>query len=260
MIIEKKKKFLTDRKPYLKDLKLKSLKIKNENGFFSVRNNSKKLNLFPLSSIISINNSLNKKAKSIDISDSNTTINRNWKSNSLLNIHPVNVLKKKYSALNTHKNIKKLKENIIKEKYKEIFKDQDKLFKPKKKEINNKYNLIFSESENEFRYRIEKINKFKLKRGLLTTHDLNLDKIANKENKKVDSVMEKIKYMKSIIDYSYPIIISKKNKIQSNNIHHHFSSISCFSYKEVDKKKNFLKKQLSDYITKSITITKISNK
>ena len=259
MIIEKKKKFLTDRKLYLKDLKLKSLKIKNENGFLSERNNSKKLNLFPLSSTISIHNSLNKKVKSIDISDSNTTINRNWKYNSLLNIHPVNVLKKKYSRLNTHKNIK-LKENIIKEKYKEIFKDQNKIFKPKKKEINNKYNLIFSESENEFLYRLEKINKFKLKQGLLTTHDLNIEKISNKLNKKVDSVMEKIKYMKSIIDYSYPIIISKKNKIQSNNIHQHYSSISCFSYKEVDKKKNFLRKQLSDYISKSITITKINNK
>ena len=239
MIIEKKKKFLNDRKLYLKDLKLKSLKIKNENGFLSERNNSKKLNLFPLSSTISIHNSLNKKVKSIDISDSNTTINRNWKYNSLLNIHPVNVLKKKYSRLNTHKNIK-LKENIIKEKYKEIFKDQNKIFKPKKKEINNKYNLIFSESENEFLYRLEKINKFKLKQGLLTTHDLNIEKISNKLNK--------------------TIIISKKNKIQSNNIHQHYSSISCFSYKEVDKKKNFLRKQLSDYISKSITITKINNK
>ena len=199
----------------------------------------------------------NKKKKSIDLSEANTTYLSsfiNKKSNSVKNIHPI---RNDYIPLNMIKRKKEkliLNKDFLNLKFKDIFKNENKIFKQKKEIINNKYNLIYSENEKEYRERLQKLNKYKINKGLFIAHDIKVDDITVKEKKKVNSLIEKIKYMKSIIDYSYPIIISEKNRMKSQK-NKHFSFKSFPFYIDIEKKRDNANKKLYKYISNSITIT-----
>ena len=199
----------------------------------------------------------NKKKKSIDLSEANTTYLSsfiNKKSNSVKNIHPI---RNDYIPLNMIKRKKEkliLNKDFLNLKFKDIFKNENKIFKQKKEIINNKYNLIYSENEKEYRERLQKLNKYKINKGLFIAHDIKVDDTTVKEKKKVNSLIEKIKYMKSIIDYSYPIIISEKNRMKSQK-NKHFSFKSFPFYIDIEKKRDNANKKLYKYISNSITIT-----
>ncbi len=199
----------------------------------------------------------NKKKKSIDLSEANTTYLSsfiNKKSNSVKNIHPI---RNDYIPLNMIKRKKEkliLNKDFLNLKFKDIFKNENKIFKQKKEIINNKYNLIYSENEKEYRERLQKLNKYKLSKGHNLIHDYSIDNFAGKVKKKVETLKNKIKYMKSVIDYSYPIIVSEKNKVKSSN--NKLNSVkSCPTYLEIEKKRNEINQKFRNYISNSINIT-----
>ena len=251
-IVQKKQILLDKKKNPMNNFR--HIFMKEELNLFPGNNKSKKV---LLSNITSVYNAKKKKKNSIDLSEANTTYFssfRNNKSNSVKNIHPIrneyipfNILRKKKEKL-------KLNKDFLNLKYKDIFKNENKIFKQKKEILNNKYNLIYSNSEQEYRERLQKLNIFKLNKGLFIAHDSKIDDITLKEKKKVNSLIEKIKYMKSIIDYSYPIIISEKNRMKSQHIKH-FSFKSFPFYIDIEKKKDDENKKLYKYISNSITIT-----
>ena len=251
--IAQKKQFLFDEKKYTMN-NFRHILYKEELNLLSTNNKSKK---YILSNLSSSNYNDNKKKKSIDLSDVNTTnlsSFRNHKSNSVKNIRP---FKNEYISLNIFKRKKEkiiFNRDFLNLKYKDVFKNGNKIFKQKKEIINNKYNLIYSDNEKEYRERLQKLNKFKLNKGLFIAHDINIDDISVKVKKKINSLMEKIKYMKSVIDYSFPIIISEKNRMKSQHIKH-FSFKSFPFYIDIEKKKDDENKKLYKYISNSITIT-----
>ena len=253
--IAQKKQFLFDEKKYTMN-NFRHILYKEELNLLSANNKPKK---YILSNLSSSNYNDNKKKKSIDLSDVNTTnlsSFRNHKSNSVKNIHP---FKNEYISLNIFKRKKEkiiFNRDFLNLKYKDVFKNGNKIFKQKKEIINNKYNLIYSDNEKEYRERLQKLNKFKLNKGLFIAHDINIDDISVKVKKKINSLMEKIKYMKSVIDYSYPIIVSEKNKVKSSN--NKLNSVkSCPTYLEIEKKRNEINQKFKNYISNSINITNL---
>ena len=251
--IAQKKQFLFDEKKYTMN-NFRHILYKEELNLLSANNKSKK---YILSNLSSSNYNDNKKKKSIDLSDVNTTnlsSFRNHKSNSVKNIHP---FKNEYISLNIFKRKKEkiiFNRDFLNLKYKDVFKNGNKIFKQKKEIINNKYNLIYSDNEKEYRERLQKLNKFKLNKGLFIAHDINIDDISVKVKKKINSLMEKIKYMKSVIDYSFPIIISEKNRMKSQNIKQ-ITYKSFPFYIDIEKKRDDAKTKLNKYMSNSITIT-----
>ena len=184
----------------------------------------------------------------------NNNINNNKNNNSSINNNKsLNLISlKKHNFIFNEKNLKKKLENL----YKDIFKDENKIFKKQKIELNNKYNLIYSDNEDEYRERLQKLNKYKLSKGHNLIHDYSIDNFAGKVKKKVETLKNKIKYMKSVIDYSYPIIVSEKNKVKSSN--NKLNSVkSCPTYLEIEKKRNEINQRFKNYISNSINITNL---
>ena len=99
--------------------------------------------------------------------------------------------------------------------YKIIFKSQ----LPKNKDhlkplIENIYNLKYSENEEEYNMIIDKENEKKISKG---------QKIKNKKPNvsiklKLNDALDKVKFMKDIIDYSYPKFVLSKIKVKQKNL------------------------------------------
>ena len=99
--------------------------------------------------------------------------------------------------------------------YKMIFKSQ----LPTNKDhimpiIENKYNLKYSENEEQYNFIIDKEYEEKIAKG---------EKIKNKKScpsikLKLNETLEKVKFMKDVIDYSYPLFVLSKIKIQGKNL------------------------------------------
>ena len=166
----------------------------------------------------------------------NNNINNNKNNNSSINNNKsLNLISlKKHNFIFNEKNLKKKLENL----YKDIFKDENKI------------------NEDEYRERLQKLNKYKLSKGHNLIHDYSIDNFAGKVKKKVETLKNKIKYMKSVIDYSYPIIVSEKNKVKSSN--NKLNSVkSCPTYLEIEKKRNEINQKFKNYISNSINITNL---
>ena len=80
------------------------------------------------------------------------------------------------------------------------------LFKEKPNYIDNKLNLFYCQNESQYRFLIAKRKKL---RGLDMVKDEDADKIKHR----VNMIKTKIKFMKDVIDYSYPSFLLSKIQI-----------------------------------------------
>jgi len=80
------------------------------------------------------------------------------------------------------------------------------LFKPRPRFLDNKLNLIYCENENQYRLIMARRNKLMKEKGTI----LKFEKDSEKIKDKVNDIKTKIKFMKNIMDFSYPgLMISK---------------------------------------------------
>ena len=89
--------------------------------------------------------------------------------------------------------------------YNNIF-SKSPLFKPRPHYLDNKLNLIYSENENQYNLIMARRNKLMKEKGSI----LKFDKDSEKIKDRVNDIKSKIKFMKSVLDFSYPgLMISK---------------------------------------------------
>ena len=93
--------------------------------------------------------------------------------------------------------------------YKSIF-PNDNLFKGKTKYIDNKLNLIYCQNESQYKYIMEKRKKLK---------GANIiEEESEKINNRLNNIKTKVKFMKNVIDYSYPSFLLAKVQIWKKNM------------------------------------------
>ena len=93
--------------------------------------------------------------------------------------------------------------------YKSIF-PNDNLFKGKTKYIDNKLNLIYCQNESQYKYIMEKRKKVK---------GANIiEEESEKINNRLNNIKTKVKFMKNVIDYSYPSFLLAKVQIWKKNM------------------------------------------
>ena len=93
--------------------------------------------------------------------------------------------------------------------YKSIF-PNDNLFKGKTKYIDNKLNLIYCQNESKYKYIMEKRKKLK---------GANIiEEESEKINNRLNNIKTKVKFMKNVIDYSYPSFLLAKVQIWKKNM------------------------------------------
>ena len=90
--------------------------------------------------------------------------------------------------------------------YKSIFSSSN-LFKEKNHYIDNKLNIVYCQNEAQYKFIMEKRNKL-LKNGSV----LKFGEDSEKIKEQVDDIKEKIKFMKNVMDYSYPGFMLTKIK------------------------------------------------
>ena len=113
---------------------------------------------------------------------------------------------------NNNSNIKFMNNNIssdVEQKdeyiYNNIF-SKSPLFKPRPHFLDNKLNLIYSENEKQYNLIMARRNKLMKEKGSI----LKFDKDSEKIKDRVNEIKSKIKFMKSVMDFSYPgLMISK---------------------------------------------------
>jgi hypothetical protein len=94
--------------------------------------------------------------------------------------------------------------------YKSIFPSYS-LFKEKQNYIDNKLNLIYCQNESQYRFIIAKRKKLK---GMKSLIEEDADKIKDR----VKMIKTKVKFMKDVIDYSYPSFVLSKIQIWKKNL------------------------------------------
>ena len=93
--------------------------------------------------------------------------------------------------------------------YKSIFPNEH-LFKEKTKYVDNKLNLVYCQNELQYKYIMEKRKKLK---------GANIiEKESEQIKERVDNIKTKVKFMKSVIDYSYPSFLLAKIQIWKKNL------------------------------------------
>ena len=93
--------------------------------------------------------------------------------------------------------------------YKSIF-PNDNLFKGKTKYIDNKLNIIYCQNESQYKYIMEKRKKLK---------GANIiEEESEKINNRLNNIKTKVKFMKNVIDYSYPSFLLAKVQIWKKNM------------------------------------------
>ena len=99
--------------------------------------------------------------------------------------------------------------------YKIIFKSQLTTNKDHLKPlIENKYNIKYSENEEQYNLIIDKENLENIAKGKKTKNK----KTNNSIKLKLNEAQNKVKFMKDIIDYSYPLFVLTKIKVKQKNL------------------------------------------
>ena len=136
--------------------------------------------------------------------------------------------------------------------YKNIFPNSQ-LFKQKTKLIDNKLNIIYSQNELQYKRLLEKRKKIK-KMGNI----FKLEKDSEKIKAQVDDIKTKIKFMKNIMDYSYPSFMLTKiktweKKIASENKSNKDEILTPIEeQKKLMKRKNIIR---SNYLKQNVNIS-----
>ena len=139
--------------------------------------------------------------------------------------------------------------------YKKIFyyfQDRRKKFKRDEKIINNIINLDYAENLEAYQQRLIKKNNNLIKEGKKIKHfsGPNLSEVKGKE------LMTKAKFMKSVVDYSYPIMVLDKVKEQSKMLkikNKELKQYPPFILNDIEKNNN--EKFFKNYLTETINIT-----
>jgi len=139
--------------------------------------------------------------------------------------------------------------------YKKIFyyfQDRRKKFKRDEKIINNIINLDYAENLEAYQQRLIKRNNELIKEGKKIKHfsGPNLSEVKGKE------LMTKAKFMKSVVDYSYPIMVLDKVKEQSKMLKIKNKSLKQyppFILSDIEKNNN--ETNFKNYLTETINIT-----
>ena len=133
----------------------------------------------------------------------------NTSCDSPLNIRLKNININKYPSIsqsnnNIYNNNKSKDIDYI---YKSIFTNST-LFKEKPHYIDNKLNIVYCQNESQYKIIMEKRNKLMENKGTV----LKFEEDSEKIKERVDDIKEKIKFMKNIMDYSYPSFMVSKFK------------------------------------------------
>ena len=127
------------------------------------------------------------------------------------------------------------KKNNLEYLYRSIF-SKSNVFKPKPRYIDNKLNLVYSENESQYNLIIERRSKLMNEKGIF----LKFDEDSKKINKRVNDIKSKIKFMKNILDYSYPTFMIKMIKMRGKELQKNKSEEKLTPFEE---KINIIKKR-----------------
>ncbi len=95
--------------------------------------------------------------------------------------------------------------------YKSVFKGRD-IFKPKSKVVvDNKLNLKYAENEEQYKQMIKRENKILMQKGL----PIKIKNVSPFINIKLNDAKDRLRFMKGIIDFSYPGFVLKKIKVMT---------------------------------------------
>jgi hypothetical protein len=141
------------------------------------------------------------------------------------------------------------KNNNLEYLYRNIFSNAI-LFKPKPRYIDNKLNLVYSENESQYKLLIEKRSKLMNERGIF----LKFDEDSKKIKKRVNDIKDKIKFMKSIMDYSYPTFMITKIKAWGRQLQKNKTEEKLTPFEEqknIIKNRNILR---TKYLQKNLQV------
>lgn len=151
---------------------------------------------------------------------------------------------KKYKYRHSEENSKSNNNNdkSVDYTYKNIFTNTP-LFKSKESLINNKLNLVYCQNESQYKFIMEKRKKLKGK-GRIIEED------SEKIKGQIDAIKTKVKFMKNVIDYSYPNFFLSKIQIFKQNLIERKKEVNEEQYLMKYKNNNitnYLKKHLKVY-------------
>ena len=175
-------------------------------------NNSHSLKIFPKK--LTISNDSQKTYRNMDklrksrYYSTYKNINKNNDINKLPNIcTPLSV------NFKNNLNMSGGKINDVKTEYKNIFPNAP-LFKQKSPLIDNKLNIIYCQNESQYKFLLEKRMKLFNKEGRV----FRLEEDSQKIKGQIDDIKTKIKFMKNIMDYSFPSFMLTKLKSWEKNL------------------------------------------
>ena len=133
--------------------------------------------------------------------------------------------------------------------YKSIF-SKSILFRPKPIYIDNKLNLVYSENESQYKKLMGKRSKIMNEKGIF----LRFDEDSEKIKERVNNIKTKIKFMKSIMDYSYPSFLLSKIKVWGKELQKNKTEEKLTPFEEqtnIIKNRNILR---TNYFQKNMQV------
>ena len=140
--------------------------------------------------------------------------------------------------------------------YKSVFKTKP-LFRRRRPIVDNKLNMRYAENEEQYKKMIEKENRILLTQGKKVKNKILSDQL----DKKMDEIKNRIRFMKGIMDFSYPgFVLTKIKTIDKqlkredeleNQIHHFDSPVDLRIFNQTQRDNNRKK-----YLYESIKIKK----
>ena len=168
-----------------------------------------------------------------------------------------------FNRFNTDSNInnesKKNSQEYSPEKlYKIIFKSKHPHHKDLKPIIENKYNMKYSDNEEQYKFIIEK----EYMKNILKGKRVKSKNVCPYIKVKLDDAQNKIKFMKDIIDYSYPLFVLSKIKVKQKNLKEMKKQMNKRYFKYIGEKERRLNEikirnaNRTQYLLKSFSIFK----
>lgn len=185
-------------------------------------------------------------AKTTGISEISLPLIMNYgKSNSLLKYRSLMTLNLNKKEEEGNKNV-----NYY---YKNVFKDKKNIYKTRL--IDNRLNLIYAENENQYKYLFEKMFK-EQDNGIKKTIFEDSEKI----NKKLNDIQTKVKFIKDIMDYSFPgFILTKVQTVEKNLWQKKNNSKFTLPVQNRENKNREKNRFRTHYLSESININKKIN-
>jgi hypothetical protein len=189
-----------------------------------------------------------KNVKNEETSFDSTLNNKNDSNLKLPNISisTTNLNKKKLNINNLEDSEQKRKE--VEYDYRSIFSSSN-LFKEKVRYIDNKLNIVYCQNESQYKFIMEKRNKL-LKNGSVLKFEEDSEKVKGQ----VKDIKEKIKFMKNVMDFSYPGFMLTKIKSWEKNLSNQKHDTLPTPY---ENQKNQIKKRnnlRTDYLKQNLKI------